>query len=112
MYNYVFLVGRLVKDVEVNKYGNDKNVCTITLAVQRPFKNAETSNFDTDFVNVVLWDPYCMPVKEYCHKGDVVGIKGRLSIKTLHLENDEVISVPEVIGEKVIFLSSNKNTSD
>ncbi len=113
MYNYVFLVGRLVQDVEVNKYKEDKNVSTITLAVDRPFKNAKTNGFDTDFINVVLWDPYCIPTKEYCHKGDMIAIKGRIAIKSQTLQNDSVIYVPEIIAERVLFLAStNKKISD
>ncbi|MGM9971575.1 MAG: single-stranded DNA-binding protein [Anaeroplasmataceae bacterium] len=113
MYNYVFLVGRLVKDVEVNKYGEDKNVSTITLAVDRPFKSAKTNSFETDFINVVLWDPYCLPTQEYCHKGDMIAIKGRVAVKNQTLASGEIISTTEIIAERVLFLAStNKNTSD
>lgn len=113
LYNYVFLVGRLVKDVEVNQYQDNKNVATITLAIDRPFKNPKTNSFDTDFINVVLWDPFCLPTKEYCHKGDMLAVKGRLSIKTNQTDSKESYSTVEIIGERVLFLASaNKKTSN
>ena len=41
MTNGVYLIGRLVKDPEIKELESGKKVCNITLAVQRPFKNAD-----------------------------------------------------------------------
>ena len=96
MLNQTVLVGRLVQDPEIKELENDKKVCNITLAVTRSYKNAD-GIYETDFIPVTLWQGIAENVKEYCKKGDLVGVRGRLQAR-----EDKV----EVIGEKVTFLSS------
>lgn len=98
MLNQIILVGRLVSDPEINETENGK-VCKITLAIPRSFKN-ENGEYDTDFVPCTLWKAVAENTKEYCKKGDIVGVKGRIQ------SNDGKI---EVIAEKVTFLTSKKS---
>ncbi len=111
MYNYIFLVGRLVRDVEVHKTSSEKSVSTITLAVNKPFKNTN-GNYDVDFVPITLWDQICDITNEYCKKGDMVAIKGRVQMKKEVLANNVNSNQIEIIAERVIFISSNKNALD
>lgn len=99
MLNQVVLVGRLVKDVEKEE---GKNGAILELAIPRSFKNSE-GVYDTDFISIRIFDNIAGNVKEYCRKGDIVGVKGRLQSRK---ENEEYIM--ELIGEKVTFLSSRK----
>lgn len=48
MLNQTVLVGRLVKDPELNETENGNKVTNITLAVPRSYKNAD-GEYDTDF---------------------------------------------------------------
>ena len=52
MLNQVIVVGRLVADPEVKKLESGKEVTNVTLAVSRPYKNAE-GVYETDFVDCV-----------------------------------------------------------
>jgi single-strand DNA-binding protein len=54
-----------------------------------------------------LWNNIAINTCEYCHVGDVVGIKGRLQTRSYEDENKEKKFIMEVIAEKVTFLSSN-----
>lgn len=99
MLNQVILVGRLVEDPEIKELENGKKVCNMTLAVQRSYKN-ENGEYETDFIDCTLWNAIATNVTEYCHKGDVVGVKGRLQS-----DNRTII----VAAEKVTFLSSKKD---
>ena len=96
MLNNIILVGRLVNEVKVE--GEERKKYSITLAVNRSFKNID-GEYETDFVPVTLWGPIGENTKEYCHKGDVVGIKGRIQCQDNNVE---------IIAEKVTFLSSKK----
>lgn len=109
MYNYVFLIGRIVRNVEVQKTKNDVNVATLTLAVTRPFKNSQTNVADVDFINVTIWNPLCDTIAEWKKKGDLIGIKGRIQNKVEHLDDGRETSSLEIIGERVVFLSSAKD---
>ena len=50
--------------------------------------------------------------KEYCHKGDVVGIKGRLQNRSYENSNKEIKYIIEVIAERISFLTSNNKEKD
>lgn len=108
MLNQVVLVGRLTDDVEVVKTENGKSYSTITLAVQRSFKNSE-GVYEADFIRCKLWNGIAENSSQYCHKGDIVGIKGRIQVdKFEDKENNEDKFMTEIIAEKVTFLSSKK----
>ena len=47
--NQIVLVGRITKDPEINEAENGKKVTSITLAVQRPFKNID-GLYEADFI--------------------------------------------------------------
>ena len=105
MLNQVVLVGRLVRDPELNTTDNKKSVSTITLAIPRSFKNAN-GEYDTDFIDCILWENTAKATSEYCHQGDIVGIKGRLQVSSYNDENGNTKYSTEVIAEKVTFLTS------
>lgn len=102
MLNQVILVGRLTKELELKESENGKKYCSIIIAVPRSFKNAD-GEYETDFIDCILWQGIAENTKEYCRKGDVIGIKGRIQV------NDNKM---QIIGEKVTFLSSKKANED
>ncbi len=107
MLNQIVLVGRLVKKPELKQTENSKKYSFITLAVPRSFKNTN-GEYDTDFIDCTLWDQVASSTVDYCNKGDIVGIKGRLQTRVIEKEESKRY-VLEVIAEKVTFLSSSKN---
>ena len=86
MLNQIILVGRLTRDITVNKAENGVKVATIPIAVPRSFKNVE-GVYDTDFIDCVAFDIIAENTSEYCSKGDIVGIKGRIQTKVIELED-------------------------
>ena len=73
MLNQIVLVGRLVKEPELKNGEKNKQYMYITLAIPRSFKNIN-GEYDTDFIDCILWDSVAKSTSEYCHKGDIVGI--------------------------------------
>ena len=108
MLNSVTIVGRLTRDpeVKVNKK-TKKSRCFITVAVQRSYKNAD-GNYDADFIDVTVWDGLADNLSEYCKKGDIIGIRGRIETSSYDDENGEMKKSTVVIAEKISFLSSKK----
>ncbi len=104
MLNNVMLVGRLANDIEKKTLDNGKKVLKISLAVNRSYKNPD-GIYETDFIDCILWDELANNLSEYCKKGDVIGIRGRLQVSSY--EKDDVKrKVVEVVAEKITFLSS------
>ena len=97
MLNQIVLIGRLTENVNVEtEDGKQKSI--ITLAVKRNFEN-EDGVCETDFINCILWNGIASSTAEYCKKGDLIGIKGRVQ------EEDGKM---EIIAERVTFLSNKK----
>ncbi len=106
MHNLVYVIGRLTDNVNVVKDENGKDVAGLTVAVQRSYKNTE-GIYETDFVDVRLHNGIAVNTAEYCKKGDLVGIKGRIET---HIEekNGEQVKNNIVIADKITFLTSQK----
>ncbi len=105
MLNQVVLVGRLTRDIVVNKSEKGVKVATISLAIPRSFKNSE-GLYDTDFVDCVAFDSIASNTSEYCKKGDIVGVKGRVQSRTVENEGKKE-NIMDIICEKITFLSSH-----
>ena len=105
MLNQVVLVGRLTRNITVNKSDKGIKVATIPLAIPRSFKNSD-GTYDTDFVDCVAFDQIANNTSEYCEKGDIVGVKGRIQTRIVDKEGQKE-NVMEIIAEKVTFLSSH-----
>lgn len=101
MHNVVYLIGRLV---EVPTIIENKGVAN--LAVQRSFKNEE-GIYETDIFKLELFSGSAEKVIEYCHKGDLLGIKGYLKNYNKEI-NGNKYQFTKIIVEKVSFLASKR----
>lgn len=106
MLNQVVLAGRLVNDPEIMITENNKKKTLVTVAVPRSYKNSD-GNYETDFVRCILWNGIAESTCEYCKKGDIVGVRGRIQTSNYEQEGKRKYSL-DVIAEKVSFLSTKK----
>lgn len=106
MLNQIILVGRLTKDPTLKELEDGRSATTITLAVQRSFKNPETLEYDTDFIDITLWQGIAESTAQYCKKGSTVGIKGRAVAKKIKLESGATRNIVDIIAEKISFINS------
>ncbi|MCK7488405.1 MAG: single-stranded DNA-binding protein [Bacillus subtilis] len=109
MLNQLILVGRLTADPELRQTEEGRSVTTIRLAVQRPFKSGDTNEYETDFFNCTLWSGIAEATVDYCKKGSIVGVKARIAQKDFLIENKKVLSYPEIVVEKITFISNTKD---
>jgi len=105
--NNVTLVGRLTHDPEIKELKDGTFRTIIDVAISRDYRNSD-GIYDTDFIRCVLWNGIASATKDYCHKGDVVGVKGKLQSRVYETDDKEKKHVLEVIAEKVTFISSKK----
>lgn len=108
MLNQVILVGRLVRNPELQITDTGRKRSAITLAVSRGYKN-QNGEYETDFLDCTLWTGIAENTHEYCKSGDVIGVKGRLQTWMLENEDGTKSKRMEIIAEKVTFLSSSRN---
>lgn len=101
--NQVTLVGRLVRDPELKFTQEGTAVTNITLAVNRNYKNNE-GMIDADFVQCTLWKRAAENTVQYCRKGNVIGIVGRIQTRNYTNSEGRKVYVTEVIADTVRFL--------
>ncbi len=109
MFNQVLLIGRLVEEPELHETSDGKVVTTIRVAVQRPFKNQERNEYDTDFINCTLWQNTAENTSKYAVKGAILSIKGRIREKQRVIDDDKKINMPEIVAERVTFIAKANN---
>lgn len=109
--NQVILVGRLCQDPELLSVKNQKQMTSITLAINRHFKNND-GIYETDFIRCVLWNGIAANTTEYCHKGDIVGVKGRLQTSVYEDDDNNKKYGMDVVAEKITFLSSGNKKEE
>lgn len=107
MTNQLFLIGRLVEKPRVEETESGHIYSKITLAVNRQYKNME-GIYETDFIDITLHNMIASNTCEWCNKGDLVGIKGRLETEYYETEDGEKKKSMIVVADKVTFLSSRK----
>lgn len=111
MLNQVILVGRLVRNPELQLTESGKKISVVTLAVNRAFKNTN-GEYDTDFFDCTLWTNVAENTAEYCRTGDVIGVKGRLQTRIVEKEDGNKFKRTEIVAERVTFLSSVEKLKD
>lgn len=112
--NNVTLVGTLVEEPELREFDNGLKGAFIVLRVMRPFKSME-GTYEADFIRCSLWEGIAQSTCEYCRKGDIIGIRGRLSNRSEEVvvnceleQHVKKIIALYVIVERVSFISTSK----
>ena len=111
MLNQSILVGRIVREPEVRETENGVKISNITLAVPRSYKN-ENGEYETDFIDCTLWDDVAKNTSEYCKKGDLIGIRGRLETNVYETDKVDKVKKSYVVVERLSFLSSKTKQID
>jgi single-strand DNA-binding protein len=111
MINQVTLVGRLTKDPDLRITPEGTPVVNLTLAVNRQFKN-QNGDYETDFVHCTIWRKTAENTANYCRKGAVLGITGKIHTRNYQNQEGKRVYVTEVVAENVQFLSRRPTYED
>lgn len=99
--NRIVVVGRTTKKPEVRTTQQGTAVATFTVAVDRGFGDKK----ETDFIPVVVWKGLAENCGKYLEKGKLVGVDGRLQIRTYEDSNGSKKTIAEIVANDVQFLS-------
>lgn len=81
MLNRIIIMGRLVRDPELRTTQSGTPVTSFTLAVDRDYKDKDSGEKSTDFIDVVAWRNTAEFVCKYFAKGRMAIAEGRLQIR-------------------------------
>lgn len=99
--NKVLLTGRLTKEIELQQYNNGQNMnCRFTLAVDRGTKDAQ-GNKQSDFISCVAFNQSADFLAKYCHKGDKIGIEGRIQTGQYQAQDGNTKYTTDVIVDRL-----------
>ena len=111
MINNVTLVGRLTKDPELKYTPSNVAVVTFTLAVNRNFKGANGER-EADFINCMMWRKQAELFAEWCKKGNLVGVTGRIQTRNYENQQGQRVYVTEVVAESFQTLEKKDNSAN
>lgn len=116
MMNIVTLVGVIQDIPTIREFESGVKGAFLTLRVMKPFKSVDGS-YDSEFIKCTLWEGLAQSTCEYCTKGDIIGIRGRLSVRNeeIQFECDNTVHKKKinnlsVIVERVAFISVGNKT--
>lgn len=110
MINQVTLVGRIGKELTLRYTPNGVASLSFSLAVTRPFSN-QSGERETDWINVQVWRKQAENTANFCDKGSLVGVTGRIQTRNYDGNDGKKVYVTEVIAENVAFLDSKRNNT-
>lgn len=106
MINRAVVVGRLTKDPELRKTKSGKSVVQFNLACNR--NKTSEGQPEADFINCVAWNKTADTMQQYLHKGDLIGVEGRIQTRNYQDNSGRTIYVTEVIIDSMQFLQNKK----
>jgi len=107
--NNVVLVGRLTRDAELRYTGSGIAVASFTVAVERPYTNAQGER-ETDFINCVAWRKTAEIVSNFTRKGSLVGVTGRMQTRNYTNNEGRKVYITEVVCENFQMLEPKSVT--
>lgn len=111
MLNRIILMGRLTRDPELRTTGSGTSVASFTLAVDRDFKNRDSGEKSTDFIDVVAWRQTAEFVRQYFGKGRMAVVEGRLQIRDWTDRDSNKRRSAEVVADTVHFGDSKRDSA-
>lgn len=108
MLNKILIMGRLTRDPELRRTQIGAPVAGFTLAVDRDFKDKQTGERATDFIDVVAWRQTAEFVSRYFTKGRMAVVEGRLQIRDWTDKDGNKRRSAEVVADNVYFGDSKR----
>ena len=103
--NTVQLLGRMVKDPDINVTSNT-TVAKFTLAVNR-FKKGEA-----DFINCVAFGKTAENIANFVFKGNQIAVKGRIQTGSYDAQDGTKRYTTDVVVEGFDFIDGNKKENN
>lgn len=108
MLNKIILMGRLTRDPELRRTGSGTAVTSVTLAVDRDFKEQDGTK-KADFIDVVAWKGTAEMLAKYFTKGRMAVVEGRLQLRDWTDKDGNKRRTAEVVANTVYFGDSKRD---
>ena len=106
--NKVFLIGNLTRDPELRTTQSGISVCSFSIAVNRRFRNQQTGQQETDFINITAWRQLGELCARYLSKGRKVAVCGAIQTRTDEAQDGSKRYATEVIADEASFVERRR----
>lgn len=103
--NNVSIIGRITKDIELRATTSGLPAVSMFIAINNG-KDKDGNERSADFPKVYVYDKQAENVNEYCHKGSLVGITGRIKTRTWDKEDGTKGYETYILASRVQFLDT------
>jgi single-strand DNA-binding protein len=109
--NNVNLLGRLTSDPELRQTQSGVSSCRFTIAVNRPFKNKQTGEFEADFISCMAWRNTAEFISKYFYKGKMIAVSGSLRTGSYQDKNHSDVThyTTDVMVDEAYFCGDKGN---
>ena len=109
--NKVIISGRFTKEHELRYTQSGTAVLSNTIASNRKFKN-QNGEYETDFINVILFNNQAKFASDYTKKGDMVLIEGRMQTRNYEGQDGKRVYVTEVVADSIESLTPKQSNNN
>ena len=109
MLNRICVAGRLTRDPELRHTQSGTSVASFTIACERDFKDKQTGEKVTDFVDVVAWRSTAEFVSRFFTKGRMAVVEGRLQVRNWTDKEGNKRRSAEILADSIYFGASKKD---
>lgn len=106
--NNIIIKGRLTKDPELRNTQSGTSVCTVNVAVDRPYSKDK----ETDFFTVVLWRQTAEFVSKYFSKGQEILVQGEMQSRKYEDKEGNNRIAWEIKADRVEFCGSKDQNGE
>lgn len=109
MLNHIVIMGRLTRDLELRRTQSGTAVTSFSIACDRDFKDKDSGERQTDFIDVVAWRTTAEYVCKYFSKGRMAVVEGRLQIRDWTDKDGGKRKSAEILANSVYFGDSKRD---
>ena len=109
MLNKIIIMGRLTRDPELRRTQGGTAVASFALAVDRDYKDKQTGERATDFIDCVAWGATGEFAQRYFTKGRMAVVQGRLQLRDWTDRDGNKRRSAEVVVEQMYFGDSKRD---
>lgn len=108
--NKLIIIGNLTRDPELRTTSNGKQVCSLSVAVNRRRREGEEQK--VDYFHVTVWNEMGANCGRYLKKGNKVAVMGMVSVSSYDGKDGKHYANLEVVAQEVEYLTPKKDQED
>lgn len=106
--NNVCMIGRITKDIELRSTQSGMSAVSMFIAINNG-KNQNGDERPADFPKVYVYDKQAENLAQYCHKGSLVAITGRIKTRTWDREDGMKGYETYILANRIQFLDTKQS---